>query len=442
MESSESAEVNPTAEGAECLSSADLGPTPTVEERCSAAEKASELEKLDGSIGAKEKSSTEICELATDSDFQANSELQPDTVKYTPPSFDVTPSLVFECKFKTFTKGVKWAKDGLNFAVATDDNRIHIWKTSENLSRYYVPDDIPAEPVTSVREPQPINDFAWHPSHDLGSFVTTCNSQPLHLYEAETGKLLCSYVARNHLDELVAAYSVQFSKTGEKICAGYKKFVRIFEVEYPGRSTEVSTWKQYQAGIVSAVDCAENLLAVGTYCNNVALYDLRNGQKTHDPVLGHSGGITQLRVSFDGTLLYSGARKDNVIQCRDLRKFEDILYEFPRVCTTNQRMHFDLPYEEDFLCTGNTDGSCYLWNLRDLQMFEENKCQPNLIFLPHTNLQKTKSSAANGISFHPWAPLLASSSGGRSTTVWDEETEQCVWTKPSESAVKLWKFPV
>ena len=385
------------------------------------------------------------CPSVNDSEAIKDCDSQPtdvDGVQYTPPTFSVTPSLVHECHFKHFTKGVKWAKDGSNFAVVTDDNRIHVWKAVGNLTRYDVPEEVATEHVVTVREPQPINDFAWHPSHDLGSFVTTCNTQPLHMFEAATGKLLCSYVAKNHLDELVSAYSVQFSKCGAKICAGYKKFVRLFEVEYPGRSTEVSTWKQYQAGIVSAVDFGgENLLAVGTYCNSVALYDLRSREMTHNPVVGHSGGITQLRISFDGTLLYSGARKDNVIHCRDLRQFEEVLYEFPRVCATNQRMHFDLPYEEDFLATGNTDGSCYVWNLRDRQVYDENKCQPNLIFMPHTDLQKTKCSAANGISFHPWAPLLATSSGGRTTTVWDEETEQCVWKETPECAVKFWKFP-
>ncbi|XP_018494368.1 telomerase Cajal body protein 1 [Galendromus occidentalis] len=391
---------------------------------------------------ARDSQSPETCPIADEAVCPPSQSA--DVGTYNPPRFDVTPTLVYTDVFENFTKGVKWASNGVNFAVVTDDNQIHSWKTVEDLGRYFVPDKILTERLTTIREPQPINDFAWHPAHDRSSFVTTCNTQPLHLYDATTGKLLCSYVAKNHLDELVAAYSVQFLRSGEKVCAGYKKFVRIFEVEYCGRSTEVSTWKQYQAGIVSAIDASEvadSLMAVGTYCNSVALYDLRTGKISHDPVVGHKGGITQLRMSADGGLLYSGARKDNVIQCRDLRKFEEVLYEFPRVCTTNQRMHFDLCYEEDYLCTGNTDGSCYLWDLRNLKMYEENKCEPNLIFLPHTDLRKTRSSAANGISFHPWAPLLASSSGGRSTTVWDEETEQCLWTKASEYAVKLWKFP-
>ncbi len=35
----------------------------------------------------------------------------------------------------------------------------------------------------------------------------------------------------------------------------------------------------------------------------------------------HSGqGITALKISYDGRLLFSGARKDNHVHCWDLRK--------------------------------------------------------------------------------------------------------------------------
>ncbi|OQR80034.1 hypothetical protein BIW11_05335 [Tropilaelaps mercedesae] len=362
---------------------------------------------------------------------------------YTPPAFDSVPSLIYEENFRTFTKGIKFANDGHSFAVCTDDNRIHVRKTVDLFYGRVIADAIRVHKVVTINEAQPIHDFAWHPNHEFCAFITTCNTQPLHLYCGQTGQFLCSYVARNHLDEHISAYSVKFNRTGDRVLAGFKKFIRIFDVECPGVWCEIATWKQYHAGIVSAIDTnGEHLMAVGTYCNTVALYDLRNKAMIHEPENGHQGGITQLRFSHDGNLLYSGARKDNVILCRDSRNFSKVLYEFPRKCTTNQRVYFDLPYEENYLATGNTDGTSFIWNLLNLNTLsgDGGKCRPNVVFAPHANIRLTRGSATNGLSFHPWAPVIATSSGGRGTAVWDEENERVVWESPYENLVKLWKF--
>lgn len=366
-------------------------------------------------------------------------------IAYIPPKFEVPPTLIYEEEFEVFTKGVKFCGDGQTFAVCTDDKRIHVRKTSDLLDGDRVPDRINVENVATVTEAQPIHDFVWNPNHEFCAFATTCNTQPIHLYCGQTGKFLCSYVARNHLDEHISAYSVVFNRDGTKILGGFKKFVRIFDVECPGVWTEVSTWKLFQAGIVSAIDTVnDHLLAVGTYCDTVALYDLRDkgGKMVELPQEGHEGGVTQVRFSYDGTLLYSGARKDDFILCRDIRNFGEIVHKFPRKCTTNQRIHFDLPYEEDYLATGNTDGTCSIWNRRQPLAFtgEPEKCRPNLIFAPHADFHVNKSSATNGVSFHRWAPVIATSSGGRETSYWDEENEKIAWRKPFENRVKLWRF--
>lgn len=404
--------------------------------------------QLDKLVSAENEGITTSSNSAVDTDVQnidsdhtiATTELP---IAYIPPVFDSVPSLIYDEKFSTFTKGVKFAPDGQTFAVCTDDNRIHLRRTAGLLDGTNMPGKIVVGIVASVREAQPIHDFAWHPSHEFCAFVTTCNTQPIHLYCGQTVKLLSSYVARNHLDEHISAYCLKFSRTGEQILAGFKKFVRIFDVECPGVWYEIATWKQYQAGIVSALDTnGEKLLAVGTYCNTVALYDLRDKTMAYRPEEGHKGGVTQIRFSYDGNLCYSGARKDNFILCRDLRNFSKVIHEFPRQCTTNQRIHFDLPYEENYLATGNTDGTAFIWNRNELQTFGENgtKCRPNLIFTPHANVRLTKSSATNGLSFHPWAPVIATSSGGRGTSVWDDKSEQVIWESPYENRVKLWKF--
>lgn len=51
-------------------------------------------------------------------------------------------------------------------------------------------------------------------------FVSTSRDHPLHLWDAFTGSLRATYRAYDHLDEVVAANSVCFNTTGDKIFAG------------------------------------------------------------------------------------------------------------------------------------------------------------------------------------------------------------------------------
>lgn len=58
---------------------------------------------------------------------------------------------------------------------------------------------------------------------------------PIHLWDAFTGDLRCSYRGFNSTDQLEAAISVTFSADGQNIFCGYKKNVKIFSTGRPGR---------------------------------------------------------------------------------------------------------------------------------------------------------------------------------------------------------------
>jgi 6-phosphogluconolactonase (cycloisomerase 2 family) len=61
----------------------------------------------------------------------------------------------------------------------------------------------------------------------------------------------------------------------------------------------------------------------------------------------------ELKWSSCGNYLYSGGRKDNFIRCWDVRNTQQTLYTLPRLCSTNQRLHFDVDYQDNFLVSGN-----------------------------------------------------------------------------------------
>lgn len=67
------------------------------------------------------------------------------------------------------------------------------------------------------------------------SWAASGHEGPIHLWDAFTGELRCSYRGYNSVDELEAAISVTFSADGQNVFCGYKKNVKIFSTGRPGR---------------------------------------------------------------------------------------------------------------------------------------------------------------------------------------------------------------
>lgn len=79
----------------------------------------------------------------------------------------------------------------------------------------------------------------------------------MHLFDAYTGEVRCSYKGYNHLvkifnghlsfnlhivlvkvikDELVSAYCIAFDSTSSKMYCGYNKCLKVFDISRPGRN--------------------------------------------------------------------------------------------------------------------------------------------------------------------------------------------------------------
>ena len=234
----------------------------------------------------------------------------------------------------------------------------------------------------------------------------------MHLYDAVTGQLRCSYRPYNALDELASTYSVAYSADGAKLFAGGRAAIEIFDIERPGREhSTIKTFKRKQEGqpgIISCIACAQDqsgLMAAGAYSGIVALYDYRSREQLAT-LEGHVGGITNVKFSACGTYLYSGARRDGTIYCWDARNVSGALYTLNRdVETTNQRICFDIEPCGRHLASGGEDGFVQFWDLRDGS--EAGKF-------------RASGDTVNGCEFHPGLPVLATASGQRRFMVAEE----------------------
>ncbi|XP_064638725.1 telomerase Cajal body protein 1-like [Lineus longissimus] len=341
----------------------------------------------------------------------------------------------FKNKDENFLKGCKWSPDGTCLLTNSDDNQLRLFNLPPEVWSQQT-DNLPElSSVLKMKEGDLIYDYCWYPrmsSQDPVSccLVSTCRDNPVHMWDAFTGELRCTYRAYDQADEITSAYSVAFSNSGDKLYCGFNGAVRIFDINRPGRDCETRQNKAmvtvsatanrghkrkkgkakktvtpaYQRGILSciAVSPDDGLYAVGSYAKTVSIYCAVSGEMMC-LLDGHAGGITHIKFSPDGNYIYSGGRKDPEILCWDVRSYGKPLFSLRRTVETNQRMYFDLDRTGRYLVSGNHDGTTSVWDLSSAQE-SDNILEPMLRF-------RTHSDTNNGVSLHPYLPLLATGSG-------------------------------
>lgn len=190
------------------------------------------------------------------------------------------------------------------------------------------------------------------------------------MWDAYNGEMRCSYRGYNAVDEVESALSLTFSCDGAEVIGGYKKSLKIFKTEVPGRDYTSIPIKSPASALATNPDYAE--FAVGSWSGAITLFDAR-AQNTDplDQLNRHRGGITYLRFLAGKNILISGARKDNTILVWDLRKTSGPIGQFIRSVSTNQRIYFDVSVDQSWLVSGDTSGCIHAWNMNDFSAIQE-----------------------------------------------------------------------
>jgi WD40 repeat protein len=211
----------------------------------------------------------------------------------------------------------------------------------------------------------------------LSLVVSKSSDQPIHLYDAYTGRVRATYRPFNALDEMESPTVVSFSPDGTHVyAAGFRtdRFIHVFDTTIPGRDSTILRLGKTrrstdgQKGLVSAIAFSpratlNHVFCVGTYApGSIYVYDER--LPSGDPagtilqgvcVVGHGkghsrkkqrlvidddespddifsgakvrwfqtrarGGVTQLTFSpKDDYMLYSASRRSDAVLAWDLR---------------------------------------------------------------------------------------------------------------------------
>lgn len=318
---------------------------------------------------------------------------------------------------ENYLKGCKWAPDGSCILTNSADNVLRVYNLPPEIYSYNW-DLLPEmSPVLRMAEGDTVYDYCWYPKMnsldpDTCFLASSSRDNPVHIWDAFYGQVRASFRPYNHLDELTAAHSLCFSPDGTQLYCGFDKTVRIFYTERPGRDCEerpTVVKKQGQSGIISCFGFSpcQSVYACGSYSRCAGLYSCQDGTLLALLPTRHHGGLTHLLFSPDGNYLYTGGRKDSEILCWDLREPGKVVFSLKRNVATNQRIYFDLDLSGKYLLSGDTEGVVSVWDTQTAPPDgNEELLQPQLRFQAHWD-------CTNGISIHPFMPLLASSSGQR-----------------------------
>ncbi|KAH8273993.1 hypothetical protein KR044_007411 [Drosophila immigrans] len=314
-------------------------------------------------------------------------------------------------EIQRYTKGCFWSPDGTCLLIPVHMDGMHVVELPLDLynSKNVALDRSLTKLKSAVHVPEggAVYDCTWYPlmnSQDANTclWIATRQHEPIHMWDAFDGRLRCSYSGYNEVDEVIASISLSFSNDGQKIYAGFKRCIKIFDTNRPGRICDEYAVK-FAVSCIAQTSEHAHALTCGNWKGYIQHFDLRCSPK-QGPMFtlrGHSAGITQLRYANDGSSnwqLFSGARKCPKLLQWDMRNYKEPIREFQRMVKTNQRIQFDLSADQGWLASGDTNGNAHIWNLKS-----------------NYNTQSTKlpvhGDCCNGIGFHPTMPILATSSG-------------------------------
>ncbi|KAF9354696.1 Telomerase Cajal body protein 1 [Mortierella sp. NVP85] len=337
-----------------------------------------------------------------------------------------------------FFKAVKWSPDGTCLLSSSNDHYLRIFALPDATATS--PEETALTSGLLIKEGEVIYDMCWYPamnSQDPGSCCVLSSSRdhPVHLWDAYTGELRCSYTVVDHCEVNRAPTALCFNLDGSKIYCGYNNMVEIFDTTRPGRDSvkrpTVSTRKsrQGQKGVISCLAFnpdRSGLYAAGSYLKTIGLYDARTdallmvlrdkGKKSQQQSYRHSdmGGVTQVQFSPDGKYLYSASRLDPWIRCWDIRDTAKVLYRMERPgALTNQRISFDISYDGKWLTTGDMNGDISFFDLKMSAMSDGDVATATDASDRLKARIRGHEDVVSAAAFHPSGSILASCSGQR-----------------------------
>ncbi|KAI0087525.1 WD40-repeat-containing domain protein, partial [Irpex rosettiformis] len=366
------------------------------------------------------------------------------------------PSLVEAESSGNFVRCAKWCPDG-SVALAQCENATLQYLDIPSSLLF---DTAPNSPKTPppFAQPSPILDFAWYPFASSANpasfcFLTSVRECPVKLLDALDGRLRASYSIVDHRERQVAPHSLAFNGTATKIYCGFEDAIEVFDTQHPGDGTRWRTTPSKKSrdglkvtlGIISALafssDTSSGVFAAGSLnpsspsSSNLAIFTEATGQV---PVMfvgndsaGSGFGIRSSisQIMFNPArpyLLYASFRRHDYIYTWDLRgdvsrptqrfhrNSQDDPVKRAGAVETNQRLRFDVDIGGNWLSVGNKHGEISFFDLNTVQdVVQTSEGGSEIPTNKASPIYDAHNDAIGSVVFHPFKPLLLSTSGSR-----------------------------
>lgn len=292
------------------------------------------------------------------------------------------------------------------------------------------------------------NDFDWYPwmnSSLEGSdlFLTSSKDIPIQLWSSGEGKVICSWTAKDHLDQVANCLSVSFLPDGHKICAGGVDKIWLFDTNRPGSNSicdfqtiQSKKCKSGQRGIISCLNFRfddTGVFAAGSFKGSVGVYDSRTLSDRNSFAFclfdAHRNGVSQVKFLNDGWSIVTAGRRDGTLKKWDLRMMQEVAaskipvtgYTIKEPVRTNQRIYFDIL----------NDGKLIAGGRNSFVEFETSTGE----IINETSIGNTVSSVSIGKE-----TILAVSSGCRRFEIEDSDSDESELAKSIKNSVSLFKI--
>lgn len=203
------------------------------------------------------------------------------------------------------------------------------------------------------------NDFEWYPwmneslpGSDL--FVSVSKDLPIQLWSSGEGKVISSWIAKDHLDQVANCLSVSFSPDGQRVLCGGSDKMWLFDFNRPGNHVISNYYSEKKSksglrGLISNLNFRfdnTGVFAAASFKGTIGIYDYRSMESPCCVFNAHRNGTSQIKFLGDGWSLISAGRRDSSLKKWDLRmnSFIDPVMEFklPEINRTSQRIFFDI----------------------------------------------------------------------------------------------------
>ncbi len=201
----------------------------------------------------------------------------------------------------------------------------------------------------------------------LKLFYLCSKSNPIRVINGE-GKVACSYILKNHLEELINPVSIKVDNYAMNLYCGLQKEFRKIDLITDKISVINLKKNFYESSYISCFDFhpKKSFYLSGSYSGKIYLIDKNSDVPWYMISNRHFRGVKSvkfLNTDNNENLFLSAGRSETELLLWDIRNMTEPAKIFYRNNMTFQNLNFMTDNEDKFLFTSNNDGTILIYDI-------------------------------------------------------------------------------